>query len=527
MTISAKSLAALALASLGLAGGAPSAALAGPTLVRQASSFDLSEIGRDFPRALETFKRADATAAGGRSEEAVSLFEEAARLAPTNPAPLRRACEVLTDLGRPAAALDACNRALKYSDWPEEYRALIGAMMMPAQKTPTIDELFKALSIAEGISGNHPHLAAGHAAMFEIAARMGDRRLMKTHLRELERVAPGGYDAWRARRMVAALGPSIAVVLGWLLLGLACAATLARSLVRRRARPRLLAKAAAWALVASILPAGQASAAPPVAGHLSEFQINDEDPESSIPDRAAFRKDPLQFGYLIMDLADRADFAIKRNKDYAAAVRYYRALIKTVPDRAIGYAKVCETYEAAGDRASALAYCLDALAHEGVRTDDYDRFARLALGGGGPLPESTKSSVLAVIEALRKTKDGAPAAAEIECQLGVRLGEAARLERCTKELLTLDPESTNNIGYQWSLAMLKRDTAGARRLIDRAKQAGLDVTGLETMTRAARMAAIKRMVSFGLAAVLIAGAGVLIFKRRREVFAGLLSRSAS
>jgi tetratricopeptide (TPR) repeat protein len=527
MTITAKSLAALALSSLGLAAGAPSAALAGPSLVRQASAFDLEEIGRDFPKALDTFKRADAEAAAGRSEEAVSLFEEAARLAPTNPAVLRRACEVLTDLGRPAAALDACNRALKYSVWPEEFRAFVFAIMMPGQKAPTTDELFKALSIAGGIAGNHPHLAAGHAALFAIAARMGDRRLMKTHLRELERVAPDGYDARWARKMVAALGPSVPVVLGWLLLGLACAATLARALVRWRARPRLVAKAAAWVLVASVLTAGQASAAP-AAGHLSEFQVNDDDPESSIPDdRAAFRRDPLQFGYLIMDLADRADFAIKRKKDYPAAVRYYKALIKTVPDRAIGYAKVCETYEAAGDRASALAYCRLALVHDGVRTDDYDRFVRLALAGEGPLPAADQASVMTVIEYLRKAKDGAPAAADIECQLSVRLGDVARLERCTKELVTLAPESTNNIGYRWSLAILKRDTAGARLIVDQAKQAGFDVKGLEKMTRAAQLTAIKRAVSFGLAAVLIVGAGVLMFRRRREVFAGLLRRSTS
>jgi tetratricopeptide (TPR) repeat protein len=524
MTNAVKCGAALALGTL-LAGGR-SASATEPLRVRQATAFDLSELGRDFPAALETFKRADVAAAAGRPEEALALFEEAGRLAPTNPATFRRACEVLTDLGRADAALAACNKALAHSDWPEELRALVGALMMPSRGAPTSDELFRVLSIAGGISGNHPHLVAGHAAMFEIAARLGDRRLMKTHLRELERVAPDGYDTWRARRMVAALGPSVPIVLAWLLIAAACAATLARSLVRWRARPRLLARAAACALLVSVVGGTRAHAAP-VAGHLSEFQVDDADPESSIPDRAAFRKDPLQFGYLIMDLADRADFAIKRNKDYAAAVRYYKALIKTVPDRAIGYAKVCETFEAAGDRTSALAYCRQALVHDGVRTDDYDRFVRLALAGEGPLGAADKASVITVIDYLRKAKDGAIPAADIECQLGVRVSDVARLERCTKELATLAPESTNNIGYRWSLAILNRDTAGARQILGQAKQAGFDVTGLERMTKAAQQAAIKRALSFGLAAVLIVGAGVLMYRRRREVFAGLLRRSAS
>lgn len=528
MTIAAKRLAAVLLSSLGLAAGVPSAAVAASAPARKATDWDLTVVGRDFPAALETFKRADAAAVAGRAEEALTLFEQAARLAPTSPAPPRRTCEILTDLGRADAALQACRTALKYSDLPDEYRAFIGARMIPGKNALTSDELFQALAVASGIASNHPHLNAGHAAMFDIALRLGDRRLMKAALRELERVAPDGYDTARARRIVAGFGPGFLVVAGWLLIALLCAATVARALVRWRARPRLLAKAALpAAFLMTVLGAQAQAQGPPTAGHLSDFQINDDDPESSIPDRATFRKDPLQFGYLIMDLADRADFAIKRSKDYAAAVRYYKALIKTVPDRAIGYGKVCEVYELAGDRASALPYCRTALLHDGVRSDDYDRFVRLILGGGGTLPDADKAQLLGIIEYLRKSRDSAPDAADIECQLGVRLGDVARLERCTKELATLAPESTNNIGYQWSLAMLKKDRDGARLLLSKAKAAGLDVTGLERMTRATELAAIKRAISFGLAAVLILAGAAMLVRRRREIFAGLARRSPS
>jgi hypothetical protein len=270
----------------------------------------------------------------------------------------------------------------------------------------------------------------------------------------------------------------------------------------------------------SILAGAPAHAERPVAGHISDFQVDDQDPESSIPDPSEFKKDPLNFGYLIMDLADRADFAIKKSKDYASAIKYYKALIKVVPDRAIGYAKVCEVYEMAGDRASAIPWCRTALVKDGARPEEYERFVGLLLRGGGP-SEVEQKEVEAVIEGLRRSKVNAGSAADIECRLAVRLSDVGRLERCTKELATLAPQETNNIGYQWSLAILKRDQAGARQLIEKARQAGLEVDGLERMTRASQRATLKRNLSFALAAVLLLAGGALVVLRRRELVAAV------
>jgi hypothetical protein len=399
---------------------------------------------------------------------------------------------------------------------------------MSGPSLPTNDELFHALVMANGLATNHPNLSAGHAAMFDVALRLGDRRLMKGELRELERAAPDSYETGRARRIVASFGPSWPVVLTWCLVALGCAATLVRALLRLRARPRLLARAAMLAvLVAAALFSARAHAEEkPVAGHLSDFQINDADPEASIPDRREFRKDPVQFGYLIMDLADRADFAIKR-KDYAAAVNYYKALVKTVPDRAVGYGKVCEVYEMIGDRANALPYCRRAMVSEGVRSEDYERFVRLLLAGAGPVADTDKKELEGVIQYLRRSKDNASIAADLECRLAVRVRDVARLERCTKELSSLVPEDNNNIAYQWSLALIKRDGAGAQRLLTKARNAGLDVTGLEQMTRDAQRAGFTRAISFAVAAGLLTGVLILIVRRRREIVAGLLRRSTS
>ena len=104
--------------------------------------------------------------------------------------------------------------------------------------------------------------------------------------------------------------------------------------------------------------------------------INDADPESSIPDDKAKNANPLEFGYLLQDLLVRAEDA-KKDKDFQAVIRYYRAIAKGVPDRAKGWGKLCEAYEVVHDRDRAIHSCKYAIERDGAEAGDFVRYVGL------------------------------------------------------------------------------------------------------------------------------------------------------
>jgi len=64
----------------------------------------------------------------------------------------------------------------------------------------------------------------------------------------------------------------------------------------------------------------------PQADHLSsKFSVNDRDPESSVPGARARDASPLEFGYFLQDLLEKAERARKDN-DMPAVIRFYRAV---------------------------------------------------------------------------------------------------------------------------------------------------------------------------------------------------------
>src|SRR5262249_27086776 len=116
--------------------------------------------------------------------------------------------------------------------------------------------------------------------------------------------------------------------------------------------------------------ASEATAAPPEhamrPGSMSEWPVDDKDPLKTVPTPAQRDSEPLQFGYHLMDLADKAQDATKRG-DHEAAAKFYEAMAKAVPDVSIAFAKMCESYEAAGQREKAITACGIALNKQGVR----------------------------------------------------------------------------------------------------------------------------------------------------------------
>lgn len=246
------------------------------------------------------------------------------------------------------------------------------------------------------------------------------------------------------------------------------------------------------AIAASLLGASLALAESPAPtaelvarNDLSErHAIDERNPEASVPTPEQAMKNPLEMGYLLMDLIARAEAAAQRG-DHPAAVRYHRAIVKAVPERALAHANLCKAYEALGDRPHALASCKRALGLKGVQVEHYVRYARLVLAGEGELPPSDREDVAAIIAHLEKELAGQPearlTAVHLSCELATRLDDAAGLERCTNQLVSAAPDDARTVTFQWALALAQQDLEAARDVVAHARSLGLPAAVLDDM----------------------------------------------
>jgi hypothetical protein len=221
---------------------------------------------------------------------------------------------------------------------------------------------------------------------------------------------------------------------------------------------------------------------------IANIVINDDDPESSIPSAEQAMKNPLDMGYFLMALSDRADAAAQRG-DHSKEAKYYRAVVKAVPDRSVGYRRACLAHDAAGEWEKALAMCRGALGVGGVTVDDHLKFLKILLKKPGSLTDSQIVDADAVVAGLEGelglTKDdsGRKVIAEAKCQIGVKLEDPLRLSSCTKTLRELKAEPAKLYTFEWALAISEGDKDGARRVIEAAKQAGLPPAATAAMER--------------------------------------------
>ena len=99
--------------------------------------------------------------------------------------------------------------------------------------------------------------------------------------------------------------------------------------------------------VSAQAPAHEPSKVPGSAADLTAPRTIDENhPERSIPTPEQAMKNPLQMGYLLMDLIARGEAATEIG-DHEAAIRYYRAIAKAVPERAVSFCARRPRYQAA------------------------------------------------------------------------------------------------------------------------------------------------------------------------------------
>jgi tetratricopeptide (TPR) repeat protein len=489
------------------------------------------------PKGLELMKAGEEARLRGDAERAIALYAQANDVYKMREEPLRFTCKLLSELGRREQAITACKKAVEQDTTEAALSAQVGAAMSGTGRL-TMDELFAAERTTRALLRRAPRQPWGYAAKADIARRIGDTLMLSSALDDLRRFAPGHYETTRVERLVAARRSPYLSLAGWALLAAAGAVTAVHALARRL-RGRGAARAAqvaALLLVALVTRIGVAQegsepsavvpseAAPQKAGEgnitygLSQWGVDNDDPIRSLPTAAQRDKNPLEFGYHLMDVGERADIAIAK-QDYAGAIKYYRALATAVPDMSISWVKICEMHEKLGQRAEALEACGTALTKENLKLENYELYARVMLSKRGDLTPGEKADLAAVVDHLKTQEPAKKVAARLECELAVRTDDVKRLEGCTAELGKLEPNAPATVTYQWSLALQHQDYDRALGLIEVAKKAGVPPAGVAKMEKATRSSLpLWRQPGRLVIAVvgLLAALGALFFLMRRR-----------
>jgi tetratricopeptide (TPR) repeat protein len=439
------------------------------------------------PQAAERFERGEALAAAGSLEEALRVFREGRADDPVDAGFfLLRECQTLTSLGRHEDAKTACWQAVQELRSPQTIVATARALVT-GPTPPSFDEIHQALMLVLVERSKslvpQPRLAE---AMCDVAESIGDGVMLQHCTEELERLAPDYPPTRHARAALDAPCPPWRFWLGWLAIAGACAVTIAdalRRLARRRAIGPSAGALAAAVLVSLVALSGTARAdlpPAPAGALLSEWAIDDKDPEGHVPTQKEMNADPLQAGYWLQDLILKAELATKHG-DHEAAVKYYRAMFKAVPDKAISLTRLCSEYEALGDLNAATNACGTALMLDGVSINDYAHFIRLLLRKPGALDAKDVAAATNVINHLKDTNSGKEAAFELECELGVRVSDVAMLKECTTAMAATAPSDPKTLSFEWALAMQESKFGRARELLAKAKAAGATEESVKNM----------------------------------------------
>jgi len=481
---------------------------------------DVAQLQSSRPHALELLERGEKLRRDGNTLQAAEVFGQAWGEAPASALLARRECEALTDLGRRNDAISACRRAMAVRGSPLDDRATVAALM---SGPPSPGELVEALTFSKAAINAMPTQPWGYSALCDIAVGLGDVEMLNKCVEQLRRVAPDNQETQHYSDLRERARSTTGALTGWAAILLATLATLVHALVRWSRRGLASRSAGAAACVLALLAAAPVHAGPN--DMLGDWEINDADPESSVPTPAKRDRDPMSFGHFLLDLSFKAERAEKKN-DHLAAAKYYRAVAKAVPDRSVGFSKACKQYEALGDWQDALDFCRGALSREGVKLEDYQNFVRLQLAKTGLLVPAEIEDVVGVVKHLSADESTGAAAAEMQCDLGVRISSVQHLQECTTKLAALAPKDAKVIPYQWALAMKREDFAEARRVIDRAKAASMKPENVQQMEHATTMASAfwRRyprgwIVVLTLALVAAAGAMFVMMRRRSTVSA--------
>lgn len=300
-------------------------------------------------------------------------------------------------------------------------------------------------------------------------------------------------------------------------------------------------------LAAGALTSGRAQAEDPLAGakqveidtESAPVTIDDAHPENNVPGPELAMKQPLQMGYLVMQFIQRGREATDQG-DYPRAVRYYRALVKAIPERAPAYSMLCGAYEGLGDLGSALDACRAALGKPGVTLDDNVHFVQLLLRKETALEPKDVEDIDAVLghisKELSSDQTAAITVAELQCSLATRQEDAARLESCSSRLNELAPKDPRSVTYSFARELQKKDIAAAQAVITRGQRLGMPAEATDRMQASLDRARasesplqswLKRWGLVGGLTVLVSGGLLgLGVSRRKRPLAGATPRPA-
>jgi tetratricopeptide (TPR) repeat protein len=230
----------------------------------------------------------------------------------------------------------------------------------------------------------------------------------------------------------------------------------------------------------------------------------------TIPGRAELERDPLAAAELLMELSEKAEYA-EASQQREAAVTYYLGIARLVPDRALAFSKLCRLYRELAQPELALQACRQATTLPGVTLPDYLSYASLLLE---PVPEralgeAEVAELDALFAHLAAQGAGNAEAGFLQCRLGVKLESAERLRQCLGQLEQALPDAGATLPYRFSLALLERDFARGRELIERARESGLGPDVIDLMQRELDARDRHTRVSSTLAGSLALGLGVV------------------
>lgn len=203
----------------------------------------------------------------------------------------------------------------------------------------------------------------------------------------------------------------------------------------------------------------------------SPWVIDPNDPVKSLPASEEANKNPLGYGYMLMELADHAEVAEKA-QDWAKARPFYEAIIKGAPNRAVGYQKVCEMDRKLEDYPAALESCFAVLSREGVEVRDFIFYVKVVTMAPTNLGSKYRDKALNAMDHFEKKH---PVEAMMgRCMLGVGFADQAMLELCVPSLLESEEKSGRSTfdtaTFAWSLDMMKKNWSEAQTWLDRAAE---------------------------------------------------------
>jgi hypothetical protein len=494
-----------------------------------ADTVQVAGIRARSPHAAELLEAGERLGAHGALEAAVTAFDQARAEDPLGAGfYLRRKCEALTSLNRREEAQAACWAGMQEQRAPAVIAATVRALVA-GPTPPSFDEVSQALTLLtlerkKAIVQN-PRIIE---AMCEVAESIGDGVMLQHCEEQLEKLAPGSPAQKRALAALEAPCPPWLFWIGWLTVGLACFVTAAdalRRLVARRPRGNSARAAVTAALVLAVgtfarVTYADLPPAPPGA-MMSIWAVDDKDPEGHIPSEADRNANPLQMGYWLQDLIFKAELAVKHD-DHQAAIKYYRAMHKAVPNRALPVLRLCDEYEKTNDLHAAINACGSALLLEGLTINDYAHFVRLVLRQPGNLSLKDVQAMMNVIGNVKQQYAGSNAPYELECEVAMRINDLEKLKECTAGLATTAPNDPQALYYEWTLAMQQNDFRRARDLLAQAKISGVKDETLHNMELSLAKNSKRHRLWIGVATggallVLLAlGFGIATHSRRRE-----------